>query len=153
MGAKLTSVFLVVLLLLSGCGSGGSGSDPDPSQLAGQILEQVEFESELTLIAADAVENWYFLNDAVEDYVIYINAGVVPAEEIAVLKTGDPANLDQLEAILDARLESLSTSFQNYQPAELSKIDNPIRAAKGGVAVLVLTADPNAQKTVEALLG
>ena len=77
---------------------------------------------------------------------------MVPAEEIAVLKCKNADDVAQLEKILDERLDHLKTSFENYQPMELTKINNPVRVTKGNIAVLVLTDDPNAQQTVEQLL-
>ncbi|MGI6404193.1 MAG: DUF4358 domain-containing protein [Oscillospiraceae bacterium] len=153
MKVKVLSLMMLLILVISGCGGKEEKTlDISPATLAENILEQVNFEANLVPIAPEAVDNWYFLNDAVTEYAIYINGDVVPAEELAVLKCKSAEDVAQLEAILDQRLDNLKTSFENYQPMELTKINNPIRVTKGNVAVLVLTDDPNAQKTVEQLL-
>ncbi len=152
MKARLFPLLMILVLVVSGCGGKDKASDVDPGALATEILEQVKFDANLVPIAPEAVENWYFLSDTVTEYAIYINGDVVPAEELAVLKCKSADDVAQLEAILDQRLDNLKTAFENYQPMELTKINNPVRVTKDNVAVLVLTDDPDAQKTVEQLL-
>jgi len=153
MKVKVLSLLMLLVFVAAGCGGKENKTlDVSPAELAEDILEQVDFEADLVPIAPEAVENWYFLNDAVTEYTIYINGDVVPAEEIAVLKAKSADDAAQLEAILDQRLDNLKTAFENYQPMELTKINNPVRVTKGNVAVLVLTDDPDAQKKVEDLL-
>lgn len=153
MKGKLLALLMILVLLFSGCGAKKTQAPAiDPAALAADILEQVAFEADLVAIVPEAVENWYFLDDTVTEYAIYINGDVVPAEELAILQCKSADEVAGLEKILDQRLDNLKIAFENYQPLELTKINNPVRVTKGNVAVLVLTDDPNAQKTVEQLL-
>lgn len=145
---QMTALLLALLLALSLAGC--SGEKQDPQALADSILAEVNFEADLVQVAEGAVENWYFMGDEVTAYAIYINAGTVPLEEIAVLAGEDTAALN---AVLDRRLEDLAGQFVNYVPEEMVKIQNPTRATKGNVAVLVLSDDPEAAQKVEELLG
>ncbi len=144
---------LIVLALTAGCG----GQQPQTLTItagdaAKAIVEQVAFEAELVPISADAVASWYTLDGSVTSYAIYINAGTVPAEEVAVLVAASPDDIAALEAVFSARLAYLEQAFENYQPAELGKIQNPVLVSKANVAVLALTDDPDAAAIIEELL-
>lgn len=149
---KITGLLLALTLLLAGCGGKEKNLDLNPDELAQAILEEVSFQAELMPISQSAVDNWYFLNDSVAEYAIYINVSVVPAEEIAVLVGRSADDLESLNKILDQRLQNLEESFEGYQPGELPKIQNPVRDSRANVAVLVLTDDPDAPDHVTKLL-
>lgn len=140
---------LAVALTAAGCSSrGGAVADINPDAAAQTILEQVEFQAELTKADQGAAENYYKLDDTVVEYAIYINSGTVPAEEVAVIKVKDEASRESAEKIINKRLEDLRFQFEDYHPEELVKINDPVIVSKGDAVILVLADDTAAAKKV-----
>lgn len=145
---------LTLTLLLAACGGGEEkAADIDPDQLAQSIMEQVSFKDSLARVEGDLAKEWYFLDDKVTDHAIYIDGTGASAQEIAVLKAADAADAAHLEQIMQDRLETLAFYFENYVPAEMQKINNPVIVTKGNVVVMVLHDDvAAAESALDSLL-
>lgn len=140
---------ILSLCILAGCSSREAAAvDIQPDEAAQTIMEQVEFRDTLVKAEGGAENSRYNLDDSiVADYAIYVSGSGATAEEIAVLKLADGASMEDARAILDKRVEDLIFSFQDYVPAEMTKLENPVIVENGNVIVLVLADDADAAKT------
>lgn len=89
--------------------------------------------------------------DTVTGSAVYtsLSAG---AEEIAVLTLKDKAGADAALAALKARVEDQTEALRDYQPAEVSKLENAIVEQRGNSVLLAVAADHDAaQAAVDAL--
>lgn len=150
---SLATIVLALTILLSACGGGDKPADVDPDELARSIQEELSFTAPLERIEGDLAKEWYFLNDKVAEHAIYIDGSAATAQEVAVLKAADAADISALEEILQSRLETLAFSYENYNPNEMQKIKNPVIVTKGNIAVMVLHDDAAAaESAVDSLL-
>lgn len=154
--ARALAALTALLLLLAGCGaSGGSqATELEPDAAAQSILENVTFRDTLVKAEGGAAENYYRLSGDVAAYAIYVSGSGATAEEIAVLKAADPAQLDAVKAIAEKRVENLKFQFENYVPQEMVKLGDPVLISRGDVVILVIADDSSqAQKAVDALFS
>lgn len=153
---KLFAAVLCTALLLTGCASKSAGEVKDirPGDAAGSLLESLTFQDSLILAEDGAAKNYYKLDENISEYAIYISGTGATAEEIAVLKTTDPKNVDKAVDILNKRLDDLRFRFEDYNPGEMVKLKDPVLVTGGNVAILVLSDDSAAaKKAAEQLLA
>lgn len=143
------AVGAIALVMLAGC---GGKADIEPDAAAQTIQEKVEFKDSLVKADDAAAAVFYRLDDTITDYAIYISGTGASAEEIAVLKVADSADLETAEAIVNKRLEDLTFNFKNYRPEEMTKLENPVIIAQNNVVVFVVAEDTAAAtKAVKSL--
>ena len=83
----------------------------------------------------------------------YISSGAT-AEEIAVFEAADKAAADRLYKAAQERVENQKTAFEDYVPAEMTKLGNPVLVKKGSFVVLCVADDAAAaKKIVDKALG
>lgn len=144
---KLAAALIAFALLFTGCsGGGGAAADIDPDAAARKIIDAVEFRDTLVKAEDGAAESFYKLDDTITGYAIYISGSGATAEEVAVLKVDDPKNVESALAVLNKRVEDLIFRFQDYVPAEMTKLNDPVMFGSGNLAVLVLADDREAAK-------
>ena len=153
--SKLTARFLplaaAICLLLSACGGGGAAPF-DPASAAQALRDSGAFTEALEETDLDTSCMLYGLDaDTVTGSAVYtsLSAG---AEEIAVLTLKDKDGADAALAALKARVEDQTEALRDYQPAEVSKLENAIVEQRGNSVLLAVTADHDAaQAAVDAL--
>lgn len=139
---------LLTAVLLAGCG-GGAQVNIVPADAAKSILDNVTFRDSLVEAQGDLAKEWYAFDDKVTDYAVYVSGSGATAEEIAVIKTTDTKTARQT---VEKRVEDLKFRFENYVPAEMTKLNSPVIVEKSGVVVLVIADDATeAQKAVDNL--
>lgn len=145
---KIFLVLAVALYLFSGC-SGGSGADIAPADAARTILDNVTFRDTMVETPEAVVKEWYELDENVESFAVYKSGSGATAEEVAVIRTSD---VKTARAAVEKRVENLKYMFEDYVPAEMTKLNDPVIEAKNGVVILVLADDSSqAQKAVDGL--
>lgn len=153
-GIRILLAALAVFLLVAGCAPRESEPevDIDPAVAAQTILDGVSFQDTLVKAEGGAAEMYYKLDDSVTDYAIYISGSGATAEEVAVLKVADAADRTKAEEIVNARVEDLKFRFEDYVPAEMVKLGDPVIVSKGDTVILVLADDSVvAKKVVDGL--
>lgn len=138
---KLSALLLVAAVLFTGCQGRGTQVDLVPKDAAQTLLEEVTFRDNLMIAEGDVANTYYNLNDTIADHAIYVSGSGATAEEIAVLKVKDKANLKAAQAIVEKRVENLKIQFEDYVPGEMVKLKNPVIVAKGDTVILVLADD------------
>jgi hypothetical protein len=147
-------VFAVILAACSSRSADTTKETPPPDTVAQAVLDNVTFRDSLIKAEGDVATNYYKLDDTITEHAIYISGSGATAEEIAVLKVGDPKDIDAAKAILEKRIEELTLRFEAYVPAEMVKLENPVILTQGDLAILVLADDQTAaEDAVEGALA
>lgn len=136
---------LVLLLLLCACGGGGGKSaEFDPAATADALLESEAFSEVLTPIDQDIACTLYGIDeDTVTGSAIYGSTGAT-AEEIAVFTFADADGAAAGKAALETRISEQKIALENYQPAELVKLDAVLMEQRGNSVLMVVAADREA---------
>lgn len=148
---RLLISLLTLTLLLAGCGGGKAIETVVPGDAAKAILSGVTFRDTLVEATGDVVKNWYSFDDKVKDFAVYIGGSGATAEEIAVIRTSD---VKTAKATVEKRIEDLKFNFENYVPAEMTKLNDPVVVTRGDVVFMVLCDDTaEAQKAIDGLFA
>lgn len=148
---RLLILFLALTLLLAGCGGAKTAETVVPVDAAKTILDGVAFRDTLVEAKGDLVKEngWYDLDDKVKDFSVYISGSGATAEEIAVIRTSD---VKTAKVTVEKRIEDLKLRFEDYVPAEMTKLGDPVVVTRGDVVFLVICDDSaGAQKTIDGL--
>ena len=124
---KAALVWAVLLLALTISACGGKTQAVDVDQLAGELLEQVAFEDELTELDDSMVAALYGVENAQEQKV-YLSGGAT-AEEVAVFRFATEEEAQAALAVLEQRLESRSSALVRRSAApdpEQKELDDPV---------------------------
>ena len=147
--AALVWAALLLALTISACG--GKTQAVDVDQLAGELLEQVGFEDELTELDESMVAALYGVENAQEQKV-YLSGGAT-AEEVAVFRFATEEEAQAALAVLEQRLESRRTDFANYMPDEAARLDNAVLERSGCFVALCVSAGDTAKEIISSYLG
>lgn len=147
---KILTILLLILIAFSGCGGGGT-VNVVPEEAAKTLAGGIKIPNDQLMEAPkEVIDEWYSFDEKVTAFTVYVSATGGTANEIAVVKSAD---IKTAEAALLKRVEDLKTRFKDYVPAEMAKLENPVVASKGDVAVLVLADDAaSAQKMIDEIL-
>jgi len=147
---KRTTVFallLTLLLVLGGCTS-KLKSAPAP-EIADKVLEGIAFEDELMEVDGRVVEEYYGIElSNVKEYAVYMSASGATAEEIAIFQASSEDAAKKIEEALASRVNDLKIGFENYVPAEMTKLGNAVIIRNGSTAMLVIANDHEAARGI-----
>ena len=148
---KAALVWAVLLLALTISACGGKTQAVDVDQLAGELLEQVGFEDELTELDESMVAALYGVENAQEQKV-YLSGGAT-AEEVAVFRFATEEEAQAGYDALEQRLESRKTDYANYMPDEAARLDNAVLERSGCFVALCVSAGDTAKEIISSYLG
>jgi hypothetical protein len=131
-----TVVFVFMILTLSACGA--ENTKINIEELSADLISNVEFADEMTLINEKTVESLYNINYAISQQV-YISSGAT-AEEVAVFELKDGNDADKALDAVNQRIETQKQDFKTYIPEEIPKLENAI-VKKVGQYVIVCISD------------
>ncbi len=135
-----------MLLAVAGCGSSGD-KNVDLDALGATIMEKVTFTSQLTKLTDSVVGSFYVFDSAdVDDYVVYANGTGATAEEVALFKASSSEAADRIYKLAQSRIEDLKFQFENYVPAEMTKLNDPVLVKQGNYVFLGLSNDNEQMK-------
>ncbi len=100
------------------------------------------------------IRRLYQLDPSTFDAItLFYPATNMGAEEILLVHLKDAKQADQVVKRMEARVESQKTSFQGYGAEQVAMLDQAVIEAKGGYALLAVTASPEkVKKAFEAAL-
>lgn len=126
-----------------------SASEVSVSDLATKLLNGVKYDDELSPIEDGLFSTIYpdIPESDVAESSIYLSSGST-AEEIAVFKAADEKAADEIKAGLEARAESQKTSFKDYVPAEVDRLDKAVIVENGVYVVFSVSGDPDGAKKI-----
>ena len=147
---KLLSLACVFSLLVA-CGAGESDNQYHPEETTALFLNGGCFSETLELLDTDIAYSLYGLEETdVLSAAAYLSTGAT-AEECTVLVLADADATDKAEAALQARIDGQTEVLADYQPAELSKLENAILKRSGNSVLMVVPA--NSETTQQILAG
>ena len=147
---KVVCVFGVVMvfcLMIAACGK--RESSLNVTETAQALSEQGSFEDTLSEAQNNIFEMLYYGVDmnTVEELRFYMSTGAT-AEEVMVAKCTTEAAAETLTGIARERVAYLKSSFENYVPKELTKLENPVLRREGRYVILCISADDNKAKSI-----
>lgn len=142
------TVFIVMLLLLSGCSSKNAENPFDPTKTAEALLASDAFTDTLAEVSDQVAVKLYGIDGStLTDSVVYQSSGA-SAEEIAVLAFTDDKAAQAAIPLLEQRVKQQITACQDYLPDEVPKLKAAIIEARGNTAILVVAADAAAAQDI-----
>ena len=150
---RMGALLLGLLLVLTGCAK-DEPKEVDPAVLADTLNTALTFKDEMTAGNEAVLKMLFEIDEAdIEAFKIYESSGAT-AEEIAVFKAKDEKAAERIYQAMQKRVEEQKTAFENYQPAEMKKLQDPLIKKQGVMVVLCVSDDtPAAEKAVREALG
>ena len=126
----------------------------DVSAAADRFKNEIKWVDSLNELESGMIEKVIGVSaDLYSKGKVYIGSGGATAEEIAVFEAKDT---DSAEKIMDAykkRIEAQKKAFENYQPKELDKLNDPLlTCAKQYVFVCISDERSKAMEIVSELI-
>jgi len=141
---SLLLIAVLALAMLTACDRGGSDKQPDVAALAESIVKEVITEETIALSDTTLARQYTALDPAaVSEYSVYVCSSGASAQEVALFKAADSKGAAAIKTAIEARLALQVSRFENYIPAEMSKIDNAVVAEKNGYVLLAVCEDPD----------
>lgn len=120
----------------------------DVKQLGTNLATEITYEDEVAEIDLDTAKNIYDFGEAeVTEYSIYVSSGAT-AEEIAVISCKDSVSAKKIEEAFETRIKNQKTSFQDYVPEELKKLEKAVVIKKGNTVILSVSNEEEKAKEI-----
>ena len=149
---KVVFSLLLVALLLAGCGTKDT-KNVDAAKAADDLKSALTFQDELSEATQELRDRTYGISADDVSGKLYLSSGAT-AEEIAVFEAKDDAAAERLLAAAKERVEAQKTAFEDYAPAEMTKLNNAVVERNGKIVALCIADDSSAaQKKVKELIG
>lgn len=139
---KITALLCTAFLVLGMTGCGGKEKEVtvDTEKLASELQATVTSDT-LSETASDMLPSIYFFEaDAIEEGVAYASSGTT-ACEIAVVKSADSKNVENVEKLFQTRVDNQSALYASYNQGEVEKLDAAIIKSAGAYTVLCVCDD------------
>lgn len=141
------------LLLLTGCAKDGGPAPFDPSETTQALLNSGAFSETLEELDYEIAAMLFGLSGDAGQYegtMLYYSTGAT-SEAVAVVCTQDADQTAAVETALNTWIESQIEAVQNYQPAEVEKLEHAIVETRGNTVLLAVAADwETAQSAIPA---
>ena len=97
-----------------------------------------------------AISNYNLDTGYVLSASLFVSGGST-AEEVAVFEVKSESDTEKLVKLIKTRVENKKKDFENYMPAEMTKLNNPYIVTKGNIVVLCL-ADKADAETIKSMI-
>jgi hypothetical protein len=148
---------------LTSCGSSEGGETDESaaavqtdvsasaSDIADKLKSDITYADQLNELSSEMIEKLYGISsDKYTDGKVYIGSGGATAEEIACFDASDESAAEDIKSACESRVASQIKQFENYVPAELDKLNDPVIVVKG-TSVYMCISDDNA--TAKEIIG
>jgi len=136
---------LIVSLMLTACG--GDNQSVDLEKLAKELLADVTFTDELTEASGKQIVQLYNIENATAQFV-YISSGAT-AEEIALFEFSSSEEADKALELAEQRIADQTTSFTNYVPLEVERLENAIVKKVGSCVIVCVSGESQAETIID----
>ncbi len=145
MRKAILSIAAILLLLLPGC-AGGKGKTVDVQKVADGLIHSVKFQDQMSALKQDTALKLYGIDSGdVVKAAVYESTGAT-AEEVAAFEAKDAQAAGRVKKKAEERIKTQKAGFQNYQPAEMAKLKDPVLETKGNEVILCVSNDDQAAK-------
>ena len=167
--AALSVVTLTASTVLYGCGGSGDAKKAstttstaassakssqaaavDVTKVADRLLNEIKYDDKLAEAEKESIDVIYpgLPKDKIKAMKIYVSSSGGTSEEIAAFEANDEDTAKEIEAKLNERVEAQKTSFKNYVPEELKRLENALVIRKGNYVYLSVSGDPDKAKSI-----
>ena len=143
---KIMSSFLLLVIIISLTACKGTNEKMDITELATDLINNVEFEDEMTN-ADDGIVTMLYNIDFAVNQQIYISSGAT-AEEIAVFELKDDKDADKAYENATQRIADQKDAFENYIPKEVQKLNSAIVKNSGNYVIVCVSDDDKAKDII-----
>ncbi len=143
---KTLSILICFLFALSVAGCTSELTPEKQEALIAEVLENVEFQQEMTQLNEMLVGTSYDIPEGVtaEAY----SAGY-PADRFALFNCESSALASEVEAMLQSKTKELYDTYKSYDTSQLNKLDNAIIKTSGNTVIYCVTDDyENAEEII-----
>jgi hypothetical protein len=145
---KIKSIVFAVLcmLLLTGCSE--NNVTIDVVKLADELKNTIQFSDSMEEMSDTAFGLKYEIDEAdLTAKKVYIGSGAT-AEEIAVFEAKDEAAAARILSAVNLHVEEQIHEYTNYNPNELTKLNDAIKMQKGKYVILCVSDHSEAVKSL-----
>lgn len=119
--------------------------------IGGEILSKPFFKDNLSKVSdALVISNYQLDGDYVRSAALFMSGGST-AEEVAVFEVDSAKNAEKLKKLIKQRVENKKKDFENYLPAEMPKLNNPLIVQKGNVVILVISDSADKETIINCI--
>ena len=167
--AVLSVVTLTASTVLYGCGGSGNtkkasntastaassakssqAAAVDVTKVADRLLNEIKYDDKLAEAEKESIDVIYpgLPKDKIKAMKIYVSSSGGTSEEIAAFEANDEETAKEIETKLNERVEAQKTSFKNYVPEELKRLENALVIRKGNYVYLSVSGDSDKAKSI-----
>lgn len=145
---KLAALLLLTTLLFTGCGKNAGGASINVKDIAEKTVAAGGFTDELVALTDTTLPASYTTLDLdkVAEYAVHVSGTMGTPEEVAVIRAKSEADLPDVKAAVERRLEDLKLNFEDYRPEEMPKIESAVLITRGDCVLLAVAPDAAAAK-------
>lgn len=107
---------LALCLCLAGCG--GKAAEADLHEALEEMLAEAPIAESMELTEEDMLNFYGIRADQMEDFAAVTCSMGIEADELVLVKAADEDSAQEIEALLQQRLENRKSEFRNYSPEE-----------------------------------
>lgn len=137
---------VVFALSVAGCGEKEFTAE-SAEALVTEVLENVEFQQDMTELPENLQGTAYDLIDGVE--IEAYTAGY-PADRFALFSSEDKSKLPEVKTMLEGKVQELIDLYSGYDTSQVGKLENAVIETKGGYVIFVVTDDYENAKSILA---
>lgn len=162
---KPIAILLIVFALpfLNACGSKESSASSkslgtsatsadtvDVSKVADRLKSDIKYDDELAEKTMDDLDVIYpeIKKDTIKTMKVYMSSSGGTSEEIACFEAVDESGATSIEEELKKRVEVQKTSFKDYVPEELKRLEKALVIRKGNYIYLSVSKEPEKAKEI-----
>ena len=120
----------------------------DMQKLAEELNNEKIFEDNLSQIDRDTIIKRYnFNSEKIKNINSYVGTGAT-AEEILIIELVDKKDRNEIEKIIETKLEERKADFQTYLPEQVFKLENYNLESKGNYIILCVSNDYDKAKEI-----
>ena len=100
----------------------------DVTKIADRLLNEIKYDDKLAEAEKESLDVIYpgLPKDKIKAMKIYVSSSGGTSEEIAAFEANDEETAKEIETKLKERVETQKTSFKNYVPEELKRLENAL---------------------------
>lgn len=150
--AAASAAILLAFSLMTGCSQGGGKTITAPTKdVAQKLQDSISFEYPLSQLPDDAANKLYGLDGSIiEEQAVFVGVGGALADEVGVWRVKDEKDAATVEEAAEKRVENQKTSFKDYAPAEMPKLEKAVIKTNGDTIILCVSSDADKAKEVIA---